>query len=895
MRLKSFTALSMLGILCLAASAQHITSPEESFGFKPGTDRKLADWTQLTAYFDKLSHESDRIRYQELGKTTEGRPFVSLTISSAENLKHADDYRDIVRRLADSRITSPDQAQELTKRGKAVLVVTCNIHSTEIASSQSAAEFAYRLATGRTQQIQEILDNVILVLVPSLNPDGEQLVVDWYKKYLGTPYEGSLPVVMYHHYVGHDDNRDWYGFTQVETQLAVDKVINPWHPQVLYDLHQMGARGPRIYLPPWVDPIDPNIDPLLVSTMNALGTDTALEVAQSGKSGVLIHGVYDLWSPARHYMAYHGTARVLTESASANIASPIEIPFDKLDRGIGYDAKVRTWNFPDPWKGGTWRLGDIVAYQLDAFFSIAHNVALNRERYLTNYYQILKNATEQKYGGPFAYVIPSEQSDPASTARLISILRRGEVEIKQASTDFDAGDQHFSKGSYIVPLAQPYGAFAKTLLEVQNYPNIREYPGGPLQRPYDVTAQTLPLLLGVKAVEIAHSFNVEGVPVDHAIMAPGTIESGKVKYGYLLDDGSNGSLFALFGLLKHNVRAYRLTGQPYSPGTIYLPVQPHLQEALTAAATRWPVHFKLTTAPVVGSRLEVKLPRIALYQSWVASMDEGWTRWIFDQNEIPYTRVVDADIKKGDLFKRFDAVILPDNSSAAITIGTGGRGEGGGEPSLPSKSTTSVAKVDSSTSSDSREFPATPPEYKGGLGDQGLAALRDFAQDGGTILTLNRASTVYANNDSAEVKNVLAGLANKDFYIPGSILEVKVDRSNPIGFGLPEKLPIFFELSPAFQVQGSGHSIASYTSDNPLLSGWILGGKYLNNTSALVEEPVGKGRLVLFGFRPQYRAQSEATYRLFFNALLYASSIPAVPLESKTSKGSFNAAERGAR
>ena len=848
----------LLGTLSLVAAAQHITSPEEAFGFKPGTDRKLADWTQLTSYFDKLSHESDRVRYQELGKTTEGRPFVSLTISSAENLQHAEEYRDIVRRLADSRITSSEQASALTKRGKAVLIVTCNIHSTEIASSQSAAEFAYRLATGDSPQIQEILNNVIIVLVPSLNPDGEQLVVDWYKKYLGTPYEGSQPVVMYHHYVGHDDNRDWYGFTQVETQLTVDKVINPWHPQVLYDLHQMGARGPRIYLPPWVDPIDPNIDPLLVSTMNALGTDAALEIAQTGKPGVLIQGIYDLWSPARHYMAYHGTARVLTESASANIASPIDIPFDKLDRGIGYDAKVRTWNFSDPWKGGTWHLGDIVAYQIDAFFSIAHNVAANRERYLSNYYQILKNTTEQKYGGPFAYVIPVEQADPASTARLINILRRGEVEIKQALADFDVEGQHFNRGSYVVPLTQPYGAFAKTLLEIQHYPNIREYPGGPLQRPYDVTAQTLPLLLGVKAVEIQHPFSVEGQSVEHVTVAPGTVEPGKAKYGYLLDDASNGSLFALFTLLGNNVHAYRLTGQSYSPGTIYLPAQPHLQEAISKASTRWPVHFKIATSPIVGSRLEVRRPRIALYQSWAASMDEGWTRWIFDQNEIPYTRVVDTDIRKGDLHKLFDVVILPDNSANAITKGISGRGEEGGGPSVS-------------------------PEFKGGLGEQGVSALHGFAQDGGTIVTLNKASTVYANKSSAEVQNVLEDVPSKDFYVPGSILEISVDRASPVGFGLPEKLPIFFELSPAFHVAGSGHSIANYTNDNPLLSGWILGGKYLNNNSALAEEPVGKGRLILFGFRPQYRAQSEATYRLFFNALLYASSTPIDQAEIKSS------------
>jgi len=308
--MRKFVALVLLLIPCAAVVAQQpITPPEAAFGFKPGTDRKLADWKELTAYFKKLSTESDRIRYEELGKSTEGRPFIALTISAPENLAHLEDYRKIQYALADPRVTSEAQAKELIARGKTILVVTCNIHSTEIASSQSAAEFAYRLATGSTPEIQSILHNVILVLVPSLNPDGEQLVVDWYKKYLGTPYEGASPVVLWHHYTGHDDNRDWYSFTQVETQLTVDKVINAWRPQILYDIHQMGANGPRIYLPPWVDPIDPNIDPLLVSSMNALGTNTALEIAETGKQGVLTNGIYDLWSPARHYMAYHGTLR----------------------------------------------------------------------------------------------------------------------------------------------------------------------------------------------------------------------------------------------------------------------------------------------------------------------------------------------------------------------------------------------------------------------------------------------------------------------------------------------------------------------------------------------------------------------------------------------------------
>src|ERR1700690_816444 len=348
--------LLLLASTTFAVSAQKsITSPESEFGFKPGTDRKLADWKQLTAYFKKLSSESDRIRYEEVGKTTEGRPFITVTISSPENLAHLAEYQEIQTKLADPRTTTPDEAKQLIDEGKTVLVVTCNIHSTEIASSQSATEYAYQLATGDTPRIRSILHNVIIVLVPSLNPDGQQLVVDWYKKYLGTPYEGSNPVVLWHHYVGHDDNRDWYSFTQVETRLTVEKVLNAWRPQIVYDLHQMGANGPRIYLPPWVDPIDPNVDPVLLQSMNALGLNTALELTQEGKTGVLVDGVYDLWSPARHYMVYHAGLRILTESASVKIATPIDMPFDKLGRGIGYDAKQSAWNFPQPWKGGTWR------------------------------------------------------------------------------------------------------------------------------------------------------------------------------------------------------------------------------------------------------------------------------------------------------------------------------------------------------------------------------------------------------------------------------------------------------------------------------------------------------------------------------------------------------------
>src|ERR1700730_3321379 len=375
-------ACLLSGLLTQAfAQSRHITPPVEQFGFEPGTDRKLADWTQLTAYDQKLAAESVRVRYQELGKTMEGRPFVMLTVSAPENLAHLAEYKEIVTRLSDPRTTSPEEAKSLIARGKTVMIITFNIHSTEIASSQTGAAFAYRMASSNDPDVMTTLQNVILLLIPSQNPDGEQLVVDWYRKTLGTPAEGSNPPVLYAKYVGHDDNRDWVGLTQLETQHTA-RVINEWHPQILYDLHQQAANAPRLYLPPWVDPVDPNVDPLLVVSMNSLGMRTAHDVASSGKSGGLVHGVYGFWSPLRDYISLHNGVRILSESASANLASPIEVPFEKLGSGIGYDAKVAAWNYPDPWKGGTWHLGDIVAYQMVALESMTKTAATDRERFL---------------------------------------------------------------------------------------------------------------------------------------------------------------------------------------------------------------------------------------------------------------------------------------------------------------------------------------------------------------------------------------------------------------------------------------------------------------------------------------------------------------------------------
>jgi len=815
-----------------------IPSPREHLGFDIGEDRRLASWPQIVEYLRRLDEASDRLRVVELGLTTEGRPFIMAIIAAPQTLARLEEYRQLQKRLADPRGLSEAAARALIERGKVVVLITCNIHSTEVASAQTALEFAWRMVTEDSPRVREILENVILLLIPSLNPDGNQMVYEWYQRTLGTPYEGTSPPWLYHKYVGHDNNRDWYMFTQVETRLTVEKVHNAWHPQIVYDVHQMGAYGARIFTPPWIDPIEPNIDPILVQGMNWLGMKMAADLTAEGKTGVVVNAIYDLWTPARCYQCYHGGLRILTESASVRIASPIEIPVERLQGGRGYDARQPSWNFPQPWPGGVWRLRDIVDYQLSAFFSLLQTAARHRDHFLWNFYRVGKRAVERQ-GPPYAFVIPAEQRDPAAARVLLETLRFGLVEVWRARAAFQADGRTFSAGSYVIPLAQPYGAFAKALLERQRYPDLREYPGGPPKRPYDVTAHTLPLLMGVDVVEIARPFSAELERVERVDEPRGGIVGGRSPHGYLIRPEGHHEIAALFELLKRGARVYRLLeASAFPPGTAFVPSG---QEALLEeVARRFSIRVHAAREHPRGAALELRLPRVGIYRSYVPSMDEGWTRWVFDRFGIPYANVYDRDVRAGNLRARFDVILLPDHAPRAIVEG---------------------------------HRPGTmPEEYTGGLGDIGLAQLRAFAEAGGTLVAFNQASTVLLRGIRPAVRDVLAGVSEREFYGPGSILKAEFDPAHPVAFGMDREAAIWFEEGPAFEVGESAVAIARYPSGDPLLSGWLLGGERLSGKAALVEVPIGRGRAILFGFRPQYRGQSYATFKTVFNALLYAAS-----------------------
>jgi hypothetical protein len=790
------------------AQSKVIPEPKDVLGFTPGDDRKLASWGKVVEYFQKLAAASDRVKFEEIGKSTMGAPFVYATISAPENLAHLDEYKRIQDQLADPRKLSPTnlslsntpdrKAAQLVARGKTVVAITCGIHSTEVGSYLSSMLIAYRLASSNDPEVQEVLRNTIILLVPSTNPDGVDIVNNWYQKTLGTPYEGTDPPELYHKYTGHDDNRDWYAFTQVETQLVVDKILNVWHPQIVHDIHQQGAFGSRLFLPPYMQPVEPNVPKQIVEGYTELGNYLAKEMRAAGFKGITTDSTYDAWSPSRAYSHYHGGVRILQESASCRLATPITLRFEQLQSREGYDPQKESANFGPLWKGGEWHLRDITNQMTTVAFLLLKHAAQNREHWLQKFYEIEKEAVDRP--GSQTLIV---RGDKRSAIPLVDILIRGGVLVSRVDNVTNKSGE-YKVGDYIIIPDQPYFAFAKALLEPQIYPDLRDKSGRPIP-PYDVTAHTLPLLIGLDVVH-----------------APS---------------------------LSPGLRLTRLTKTP-----VIMTGYPPLVDR----------EGRLNDQ---GQLMQTKM---GLYKSYVPAIDEGWTRWLLEhRGALGLKSIHDSDIRIGNLRQSFDTIVIPDQPRAAILNG--------------------------------HRKGTMPDEYTGGLGEQGVKALREFVEQGGTLVCLNRASDFAIEQFKLPVRDVVDGLPRTDFYVPGSILRIELDTNDPIAKGMPKESIAWAENSPVFEVIGSSSPlpmgdgtegrgpygaqtltstlsqrereqavkvIAWYPQDkDPLLSGWLLGGDRIKGKAALVQVDMGKGRIILFGFRPQYRGQSLATYPLFFNAI----------------------------
>jgi Zinc carboxypeptidase len=792
-----------------APQSATIPSPKSVLGFTPGDDRTIAGWSQITDYFERLDRASDRVLVQTLGQSTLKRPMIVAFISARENILALPKYKEIQQQLADPRkVTGDLQRDRLFTNGKTVVAISCSIHSTEIVASQMSMQLAYELATAQDAETRDILQNTILLLIPSPNPDGIDIVANWYRKTLGTPYEGREPPELYHHYAGHDDNRDWFMLNLKETQLITRLLWHDWFPQIVYDVHQQGSNGSRFFIPPFYDPPNPNISPVLLRQVGLIGHKVAADLQAAGFKGVLTNALYDTWWHGGFRTApyFHNSIGILSEAASARLMTPSTVTNEQLARSSTRgmrNATEATTNFPDPWPAGQWRPRDIMDMEMIAARSILSMASKFRGEYLRNFYELGRKSLElpPNKGDTIAYLIPAGQARDEAVAKLIGslidqgvevfrldhelhvvlrpqILQRTNPAAEKLGTYKIGGPlsalQEVPAGSYIVFLTQPQRYNVVALFEPQIYPN-RLTPLGEAERPYDVAGWTLPLQMGVDAPAV--------VTIKES--------AGERKLTLLKD--------------ANEVRADL---------ALALKIKNPLKQAV----------------------------RVGIYKGSMGNMDEGWTRFVFDTFNVPYTSIRDVDMRQGALNSKFDAVIFSSQTATQIINGNAAG--------------------------------TLPAEYTGGVSEAGVKNLKEFVNNGGMLICFDNACDMAIKEFNLPLRNTLEGVRSSDFYCPGSIVALDVDNKHPIGALLPDSLPAYFINSSAFTAAADANVrvIARYAKENVLLSGWLLGEDKLRGQIALAEVGVGKGRIVLFGFRPQHRGQAWATLPLIWNALSSATA-----------------------
>ncbi|MFH0991560.1 MAG: M14 family metallopeptidase [bacterium] len=858
-------------LLCLVLlplflfSQSSLQSPEQAFGFKVGTDQKLIDWTQIHSYFTAVDKQSGRVIVQELGKTTLGKPFIMAIISSEATIKNLDHYQSLQRQLAKPYSLSADATAKMIEEGKSVVLVTMNIHSTEIASSQESVELLYELATSTTPKIKKILDNVIILMIPSLNPDGQQMVADWYKQTVGTPAEGTAPPQLYHHYAGHDNNRDWFMYNLIESRLTAKVLYHDWFPEIVYDQHQMGSGGARLFLPPYTDPVNPNIPPALSAQTSLLGKFMTSAMHAEGYKGVLNGVSFNAFFEGTMSKTplWHNRIGILSEMASVNIASPIFFPKSSVRVGQrSPDTKIQN-DYLAPWEGGWWRLRDIIEYEKTATYACLEFAASLKEQVKTTFYRLNREAIDKgKKEAPFGYLFPIDQHDPNAAALLINRLMISGVDAQQTNAPITIAGRIIPKGSFYISLAQPCRPYIKDLMEAQRYPNLYQYPGGPPERPYDVTAWTMPMQMGVELVPLKQKIEIAAHTITTAVVPIPALSAAKA---YLVERRFLNSYGFVHALLKNNIPVFETLGEAYHDGhrypigTFYIPSESKGRASLEKFARERevpmiPINSELKGAePGKEMKREIRWARLAVYQPLNGNMDEGWTRCMLDQFKIAYTSLRPDDFKKKDfkLHNEFDVILFPEMSSAAIVSGAGGGRPGEEEPVLGT--------------------PQRPKEYAVGIGQQGVDMVKEFISSGGTVLTLGNASEFAIERFRLPIVNELKNVSSKEFFAPGSIFETMVDLSHPLTYGMEEKAYIYFDGSPAFRMRPYNREssvVLSYGDSNPLRSGWLLGAELLYDKVAMAEIPVDKGRVILYGFRVQHRAQTTGTYKLLLNALV---------------------------
>jgi len=774
-------------LLFFATVVAQPPSPKSVLGFTPSDDKTIADWTQIIDYFTRLDKGSEKVLVREIGKSTNGKPLIVAFISSSSNIKNLEKYRKISAKLADPRtVKGAAELEELVKTGKTIVSISCSIHSTEIVASQMSMNLAYDLATSTDADTKEILDNTILLLFPSSNPDGVQIVADWYRKTLGTKSEGTSPPELYHHYAGHDDNRDWFMLNLKETQAITKLFWQQWFPQLVYDVHQQGVNASRFIIPPFFDPPNPRVPATILREVGLIGYKMAADLQAKGVAGVATNSTYDTWWNGGFRTApyFHNSIGILSEAASANLMTPVTVKREDLarnrnTRGLPDLLSIAT-NYPDTWEGGLWRPVDINNIEMTSSRALLQMAAKFRSRYLRNFYELGKANLQPDTSVPQGYVVLAGQPNAETVSRFLEILTWQGIEVQEMTHELwmkhnKTEDFHeIPLGSFLVFLNQPQKNNVLSLFEKQVYPH-RLLPNGDAEAPYDVAGWTLPLQMGVESYEV---WDIRDLEKQRATLKPVT-----------------------------NINQVRSI-----------------------------LNLKPSTQPFDKIPNPLKTdPRIGLYKPFTSSMDEGWTRLVFDNYQIPYMSLSNEDFRKNRL--NVDTIILAADSENMIMNGLN-----------PER---------------------YPQEFAGGIGDAGAENLKKFVENGGKLICFDDSCELVIKRFGLPMKNVVAGMKRSEFYNPGSVVKLEVDTKQPLAKGLPEETSAYFTTSSAFEVSDGAKvtTIARYAAKDALMSGWMLGEKFINGKTALAEATYGKGKIVLFAFRPQHRGQTFGTFPFIFNAL----------------------------
>jgi hypothetical protein len=849
---RALIAASALG-LSAPALAQSVPTPKAVLGHDVGEDYYLANYEDSVRYFQALAKASDRIKLFESGKSTHGKTFVYAVISTPENLANFDKYKTISKRLGDSRGLTEAQAKKLAAESPIIVHIDGGMHASEVSDHQLPLALAYKLLSARNDaEVDAILKNVILVLWPTLNPDGQDMVVDWYRKQRGTKWETSRTPWLYQEYVGHDNNRDGYMLNMKESQV-VNAQEQEYAPVIWYSQHQVAPFPARIWVPPFADPVSSNINPLMRIWTNAIGTNIMTRMETEGKPGAVAQARFDNWFPGflDYIHVFRNTISFFTETAHDS-ATPKTWKVEDFPKS-SQDLKAQIM-YPHPWKGGEWHLKDSVDYMLTASMSVLETAQKYRETLLFNRYQAGRDTiAAAAKDGPSAYVIPAGQPDTPEAAALAQIMVNHGLDVLQTAAPTAIGGQTYAAGSWVVPMGQPFAGLARELFESQKYPDaILNGDGNPADLPYDVTGWTLPMQMGVRVDRIEKPLDAAALGSFTKVAAATPPAGGVSGSGptHLIDRRVNNSYrvlnaaLAAGGNAKWNESQIAITGLS--------------APAMDKLAAQYSVNVTAASDAPAGEA--VRKSRVALYRPWGSNIDEGWTRWLLEQYGFAAKTVYNADVKAG-IAGKVDTIVLPDLS---------GPSKSRPGDTAPAADFESKYKGPLASLMDGLSPNQMPAPYAGGIGEDGAKKLKDFVRDGGTLVALNNASDAVIDLFDLPVTNILKDAKSDFFFCSGALLQVQLKPGTKLAAGMPLDPIVMFERGPAFEPKPGfkGEVLASYApTGNPLRSGVLLHPEAIQGKAAAVMVEYGKGKVYLYGFRPQWRGQSHGAYKLFFNSL----------------------------